>query len=54
MEDPNLSDDELQAEHRKATALQDIAANAGEADAEALFASVVRAIEFEQRRRAAG
>lgn len=47
-----LDDDELFAELRKARALQELADSAGEADASALYASVVRAIEFEQRRRA--
>jgi hypothetical protein len=52
MEPTDLSDDELAAELRKAKALNDIADNAGEADASALWSSVIRSIEFEQRRRA--
>lgn len=49
-----LSDDELAAEHRKAVLMGSIAASAGEADAEALYASIVRACEFEQRNRETG
>lgn len=49
-----LDDKELAAEHRRATLMGNIAANAGEADAEALFASIARACEFEQRNRATG
>jgi hypothetical protein len=49
-----LSDDELAAELRRATLLGDLADNAGEADASAVFSSIVRAVEFEQRRRTTG
>jgi len=54
MESAELSNEELQAVLRSSRALAEIAASAGEADAEALFASVVRACEFEQTRRATG
>jgi hypothetical protein len=46
-----LTDDELRAEHRRATLLGAIAENAGEADAADLYASVQRAIEYEMRER---
>lgn len=46
-----LSDEELMAEYRRAQLLAIIATNAGEADAEALWASVVRSIQNEARER---
>lgn len=46
-----MTDDELRAEHKRATQLGIIADNAGEADASALWASVQRSIEFELRAR---
>lgn len=52
MEATDLTDDELRDELKKARYLAEIADNAGEADASALYSSVTRAIEFEQRRRA--
>ncbi|MFL6864137.1 MAG: hypothetical protein ACJ8DZ_14175 [Allosphingosinicella sp.] len=50
---PELTDDELRDEERKARYMAEIADTAGEADASALWASVVRSIETEQQRRAA-
>lgn len=47
----SLSDDELRAEYRRAILLGNIADNAGEADASALWASVQRSVEFELRNR---
>lgn len=52
MEAAELSDDELRAERRRAAYLLEIADNAGEADASALWASVVRSIDNETRARA--
>lgn len=52
MQDPDLSDDELIAELRLVRALASYAESAGEADAENIYRSAERAIEFEQRRRA--
>jgi hypothetical protein len=52
MESAELSDDELRAERRRAAYLLEIADNAGEADASALWSSVVRSIDNETRARA--
>lgn len=46
-----MGENELRAEHRRARLLGAIAANAGEADAEALWASVQRSIENEAMQR---
>lgn len=48
-----LSDAELADVSRRASALRELADNAGEADASDVFASIVRTCDFEQRRRAA-
>lgn len=42
-----MSEDELRAELKRAQQMQALAANAGEADAEALWASVIRSIHNE-------
>lgn len=54
MESNELTDDELRAEHRRAQLMSDAASRAGEADAEALFASIVRTCQNEARIRNEG
>lgn len=49
-----LTDEELAAELRRATLMGNLADNAGEVDAAQVFASIVRAVEFEQMQRVRG
>lgn len=50
----SLSDEELATELRRATLMRYLAENAGEIDALALFDSVIRTCEAEQRSRNRG
>ena len=54
MESTDLTDDELRATHRHAQFMSEAASRAGEADAEALFASIVRTCQNEARIRNEG
>lgn len=54
MESAELTNVELHDELRKARAMVELADQAGEADASALYSSIIRALEFEQRNRETG